>query len=147
MKLTDALRGEHGAFYALFDEVEAMASRAESVAQVQSATVVLAALVTSHAALEEKLLFAALEPHLGKGAPLAVMREEHAEIERALEQLEDTYDVDQATGWVMHALSVARSHFHKEEQVLFAMAEQVLDDETLTGLGKAWADARDVAIP
>ena len=146
MKLTDALRGEHGAFYTLFDEVEAMACSAEGMAQVQSATTVLAALVSSHGTLEEKLLFPALEPHLGKGAPLAVMREEHAEIERALEQLEDTVDVDQAIGLVMHALSVARSHFHKEEVVLFSMAEQILDDETLTQLGQAWADARRVVL-
>lgn len=147
MKLTDALRGEHGAFYALFDEVEALVSSAGGVAQIQSASMVLGALVTSHAALEERLLFSTLEPHLGNGAPLAVMRAEHAEIERALEQLDDTLDVDQATAWVMHALSTARSHFRKEERVLFTMAEQILDDETLTRLGKAWADARDVAIP
>jgi iron-sulfur cluster repair protein YtfE (RIC family) len=147
LKLTDGLRGEHGAFYALFDEVEAMGSSAGNAAQAQSAMAVLAALVTSHGALEEKLLYSALEPHLGKGAPLDVMREEHAEIERTLERLEDAYDVDQAIGWVMHALSIARSHFLKEEQVLFTMAEQILDDEALTRLGQAWADARNVAIP
>ena len=40
----------------------------------------------------------------------------------------------------------ARSHFQKEEQVLFPMARRLLGDEELTRLGSAWAEARRVTI-
>ncbi|MBI4273941.1 MAG: hypothetical protein HY659_04510 [Rhizobiales bacterium] len=74
MKLTDALLGEHGAFYMLFDQIEEIAATENAMAQWRGATTVLEAMVNSHAVLEEELLFSALEPHLGKEAgPLALM--------------------------------------------------------------------------
>lgn len=146
MKLTDALLGEHGAFYALFNEVEALTSFAETHTQVQSATMVLNALVMSHATLEDELLFTALEPHLGKAGPLSVMRAEHEEIEQALVRIEDAKTLEEAAEWVRPALAIARDHFQKEEQVLFRMAEQLLDEETLVRLGQTWASARGVSV-
>ena len=147
MKLTDALLGEHGAFYMLFEQVEEIATVGGAMAQVRGAITVLAAMVESHATLEEELLFSALEPHLGKDEGLLVqMRAEHEELERLLGQIEEAEDVAQAAAWVAEALRAARSHFMKEERVLFPMAEQLLGDETLTRLGNAWAEARGVAI-
>jgi regulator of cell morphogenesis and NO signaling len=147
VKLTDALIGEHGAFYTLFDEIEEIATREGAIAIILGATAVLDAMVGSHATLEEELLFAALEPHLGKNnGPLAVMRAEHEEIKRLLEQIEDAADVEQAIHLVKEALSAARSHFQKEEQVLFPMAQRLLGDEALTRLGRAWAESRRVTI-
>lgn len=147
MKLTDALRGEHGVFYALFNEIEALAAIAGSHTQVQSASAVLSALVMSHATLEDELLFAALDPHLGKAGPLSVMRAEHEGIEQALVKIEDAHTIEEAAELVQPALAVARGHFQKEEWVLFHMAEQLLDEETLTRLGQSWADARGVSLP
>ena len=146
MKLTDALLGEHGIFYALFDHVEAVAADSGAVAQVQSAIAVLTALISSHAALEERLLFPALEAHLGKNGPLAQMRAEHMEMERVLTRIEDAGDIEEAAGWVEQALSLARSHFHKEELVIFRMAEQFLDEETQTQLGRVYAEHRRITI-
>ncbi len=146
MRLIDALLGEHAAFYALFDEIEALASLAETGTQVQGATAVLNALIRSHAALEENLLFTTLEPHLGQAGPLEVMRAEHDEIEQALNKIEDAETMDQAAELIGPALLVARNHFHKEERVLFRMAERLLDDETLARLGRSWASARGVSI-
>lgn len=147
MKLTDALLGEHGAFYMFFDQIEKIAPIAETVAQIRGPMTVLAAMIESHATLEDELLFAALEPHLGTDVgPLAQMRAEHDELERLLGQIEETEDVNQATAWVEETLRTARSHFHKEERVLFPMAEHLLGEEALMRLGKAWADARGVTI-
>ena len=39
-----------------------------------------------------------------------------------------------------------KDHFQKEEEVLFSMARQTLDEETQIRLGKAWAEARRVTI-
>ncbi len=37
MRITDALRGEHGAFYGLIEQVEALAEEFEVLAQIQNA--------------------------------------------------------------------------------------------------------------
>ena len=144
--MTDALLGEHGVFYALFDQIETVASTAANVAQIQSTAAVLNAVLLSHANLEEALLFPALESHMGKSGPLAVMRDEHDQIELALKQIEDVQEVDEGVGCVARALNLARDHFQKEESVLFSMARQLLDDEAQTRLGEAWAEARRVTI-
>ena len=146
VKLTDALLGEHGVFYAIFDRIEAVTAAATSVAQTREATAVLSAVLLSHANLEEELLFPALEAHIGTGGPLAEMRAEHDEIEDALRQIEEAQDLDDGADCVARALSIVRDHFQKEEEVLFSMARQTLDEETQIRLGKAWAEARRVTI-
>ncbi len=147
MKLTDALLGEHGAFYVLFEEIEELVATESAITQLRGATTVLEAMVRSHARLEEELLFCALEPHLGKeDGPLAVMYDEHKEMKSTLWQMEDIPDIDQAILWIPKALGAARSHFQKEEQVLFPIAQSVLGDEILNRLGRAWAEARGVTI-
>ena len=147
MKITDALLGEHSAFYMLFDQVEEIATIEGAMGQIRGATTVLAAMVESHATLEEELLFTALEPHMGRDVgPVAQMRADHEELEHLLGQIEEAEDVAQATTLVAQVLSAARNHFRKEEQFLFPMAEKLLGDETLTRLGEAWAGARGVVI-
>jgi hemerythrin-like domain-containing protein len=44
------------------------------------------------------------------------------------------------------ALSAARSHFQREERVLFPMAQHLLGDEELTRLGRACSEVRQVEI-
>jgi hemerythrin-like domain-containing protein len=46
----------------------------------------------------------------------------------------------------MHTITLARQHFAKEEQVLFPMAQQVLDDQELFELGAQWAKGRKVLL-
>ena len=146
MKLTDALIGEHGAFRALLDAIEEMASYAGEVAQIESAMAVFTTEITQHAKLEENLLFSALEPHLDSNDLLAEMRSEHQEIRSGLESIEDARDLDQAIAAVQHTLEAARRHFENEEKVLYAIANKVLDEETLTRLGEDWAAARAITI-
>jgi iron-sulfur cluster repair protein YtfE (RIC family) len=142
--LTDVLLGEHAVLYTLFDQIEAGA--VADLASVQQAAVVLGAVVEPHAKLEEELLFPALEPHLGPGGPLAVMRAEHDEFRQALRRMTDLSDVHEGIDCLTQALDLLRGHFQKEEQVLFSMARQMLDNETQLRLSKAWAAARRVTI-
>ncbi len=146
MKLTDALLGEHAAFYVLFNEIEAMAALTGGLPQIQSATTVLNALVISHAQLEDELLFEALEAKLGPDGPQAVMRREHADIDRLLEGIEDAVDAEDAGDWIGKAIEAARAHFQKEEEALFPLAQEVLGNELLEHLGRAWATSRNVTI-
>ena len=147
MKVTDALLGEHGAFHTLFQHIEEIATVEGTVPFILGATTVLGAMVDSHSTIEEEVLISALEPHLGKeDGQLDAMRAEHKEMLHLVMQIEDATETDQAVHLVEEALSAARDHFQKEEQILFPMAEDLLDDETLTRLGKAWAEARGVMI-
>jgi hemerythrin-like domain-containing protein len=146
LRLTDALLGEHAVLYALFDQIEAVAVATTNLEWVQQATVVLGTVVHSHATLEEELLFPALEPHLGIDGPLAVMRAEHEEFTRALTRIENISDVQEGADCLARALDLLRTHFQKEEGVLFSLARQMLDDEAQIRLGKAWAEARHVTI-
>ncbi len=146
MKLTDALLGEHGAIYALFDWVELELPHLETLTDVRRIAGVVAAVLVSHARIENEMLFPALETHLGTAGPLAVMRQEHDEIDDALREAVSAETPDVARERVEHALQVARDHFAKEEQVLFGMAQQALSEQELARLGLRWANARRVAV-
>ncbi len=146
MKLTDALRGEHAVLYDLFAHLdEAMRTR-DDVADVRAAVAVLARLLVAHARIEEELLFPRLEPHLGRTGPLAVMREEHSRIDRLLDAAGTETDVTALKSTVSQLLQLARSHFSKEESVLFGMAERFIGADVLTEMGANWATARNVTL-
>lgn len=147
MKITDALLGEHGVFYAQFEYMEKAIPQIESLPLVQTQGALLAAALKPHAQLENELLFRAMESHLpADSGPLAVMRMEHDEIEGTLARLQGVKDLAEAKKMIAHAIQTAREHFAKEEQVLFPMANQVLDMPTLMRLGMKWAELRKVRI-
>jgi hemerythrin-like domain-containing protein len=146
MKVTDALLGEHAVFYAQFDHLEKNIPPAKDLAVVKSQGAMLTAALATHAHLEDELLFIALEAHLDpQFGPLAVMRMEHNEIESSLGRLQEVQDLAEAKNLLLHAIQTARAHFAKEEQILFVMAEQLLDTRALEQLGRKWAEARKVA--
>lgn len=147
MKITKALLGEHGVFYAQFDYLEHVLPEVESLDLVQRLAGLLAAGLKPHALIENEILFPPLESVLGAEAgPIPVMRMEHDEIEGSLARVQEVRDLDQARNLVLHAIETAREHFSKEEHVLFPMAEQVLDEATLERLGDQWAERRRVKI-
>ena len=146
MRLTEALCGEHGVFYAQLAHLDAVVDGYD-LAQVQAAVGVLAAALAGHAGIEDELLFARLEPVLGAGpGPLYVMRFEHDQVEGALTAVAEATDVASARAAVHELARVAPSHFGKEEQVLFPMAQGILGDAGLLAAGDAWAARREVVV-
>ena len=146
MNLIDALLGEHGAFNALFDAIEKMAESGGEMAQIESATTILAVELESHATLEEELLFPVLEPHLASDDLIAELQAEHRAIQDGLERLQNAQDIREAVEAMDQTLVAIRGHFRREEEVLYPLARRVLDDETQSHLGEAWAAARAVKI-
>jgi hemerythrin-like domain-containing protein len=147
MKITDALLGEHGVFYAQFGQLEKAVPASETLAQVQGQAALLGAALKPHASMEDEFLFTPLESHLGTQAgPLAVMRMEHDKIEGALARVQEVQDLAEAQGLVLQVVQVAREHFAKEEQILYPMAEQMLGAETLAQLATRWAERRGVTV-
>lgn len=164
--ITDALRGEHGVFYAQFEHIESGLATV-SLASLQAQGALLASALAPHAHIENEILFPALEQELGgEGGPVSVFRAEHAEIEGALEKLQTlrelsrnhddiegrlerlprVEDIAEARRLVRQTLDVARDHFSKEEQMLFPMAEQMLSEDALERLGEQWAAQRQVVL-
>ena len=146
MKLTDALRGEHAIIYELFDYVRDTSAKSDALEEVRGAVLVLERLLLSHARVEEDLLFPNLEPHLGQAGPLAVMRAEHQEIDDLIALAKEEKAVGALKSVIGQLLELAYGHFQKEEMVLFTMAQQFLDEATLTELGDQWAAHRKVIV-
>lgn len=141
MKITDALLGEHAVIYPGLDRiVEASFATAE---EMRAAAAILAAGLASHARIEDELLFVPLEEQIGgEMGPLAVMRLEHDEIEGVLERLQEVEGPTEGRTIATRLAQLARDHFAKEEQVLYPMAENVLDADELERLGAEWASRR-----
>ncbi len=143
--ITDGLLGEHGVFYAIFEHLESEAAGMEADA-LQAAGKALAVALISHARLENECLFPPLEQFLGPGGPVAVMRQEHDEIEQALLHLAGAGHAAAMRDRLLGAIAQAREHFAKEEQVLFPMAAQMLGLEKLRELGATWAARRGLRL-
>ena len=143
MKLTDALLGEHGLFYALFSELRTKLAAGEDVRVLMD---VIGAVLESHAEIEERLLFPALEPHTGGMGPLPVMLQEHKRIDEILNAIRSTKDASNIAALANELLDVAYSHFQKEEMILFHLAVKFIDEPTLTALGATWATERNVGL-
>jgi len=146
MKITDALLGEHGVLYGLFDYLRDTVLESDDLREVQTAVTILERLLLAHARAEEDFLFPSLEPYLGQMGPLAVMRAEHEEIDRLLQAARTESDVDALKSLITRLLTLVHGHFQKEEQVLFGMARRFLDDAALTSLGNQWAARRKVVV-
>lgn len=147
MRITHALLGEHGVFYAQFDHLEEILPAESRLECVRHHAALLAAALVSHAEMENDLLFGPLEAALGGGGgPPAAMREEHEEIESRLDEVGEEADLDQARNGLLEAIRLARSHFEKEERIAFPLAESVLGDRALQERGSEWADRRNVRI-
>ncbi len=145
MKLTDALLGEHAVIYQLFEFVRQTAADG-GIEDLRRSVAVLERVLAAHARAEEDLLFSRLEPHLGGMGPLAVMREEHQGIEELFAAADGAGDLDALKSAVGRLLDLAYGHFQKEEQALFPMARQFLDEAELSELGGRWAEIRKVAV-
>ena len=146
MRITDALYGEHGSLYMLMNAIESRLAGAE-LAELQTSAALFEAAILAHAHFENDPFFAALDRVMPGGGPVTAMRAEHEEIEGELARVATSRDAGEARMHLEGAIAEARSHFHKEEVVLFPMAEKLLGTDTLEEMGAAWARNRGVAQP
>jgi hemerythrin-like domain-containing protein len=146
MKITDALLGEHGAFYAQFDRLEETLPHTNSVGEVREQAALLAAALISHAQLEDTLLFERMRSAGGDEGLLSTMEAEHTEIAGLLTRAQGSHDVSAARDDLLEAVTLARDHFAKEEQVAFPMAESIIGAAGLTALGARWSARREVFV-
>jgi iron-sulfur cluster repair protein YtfE (RIC family) len=146
VKLTDALLGEHGAFYAQFDRLEETVPHAGTAGEVREQAALLAAALVTHAKLEDELLFSRMRAAGADAGLLDTMEEEHTTIAGGLTKAQGTQDLALARRELLDAVALAREHFGKEERLAFPMAERSLGVAALTDLGAAWSERRDVFL-
>lgn len=147
MTLLQALLGEHGALYAMFEHLEQALTDESTLDECRAKVALLRSVLISHAEIEDELLFPALEGAIGPHGPLAVMRMEHDRIEEALGWLSQVDSASEARKLLGEMLDFTRAHFAKEEQVLFQIASEHLDPGLLEDLARQWADRRRVHSP
>ena len=145
MKITDALLGEHGVFYAQFEHLEQLLAVPVAAERVHDLAALLAAGLGPHAELEDELLFDQVDAdgHLGA---MAVMRDEHRAIEDALGRAQTERDAAAASELLLHAIHEARDHFAREERIAFPLAAARLGEQRLRELGAAWSARRAVTL-
>jgi len=146
VKLTDALLGEHGAFYAQFDRLEEMVPLAATTGEVREQAALLAAALVTHARLEDELLFARLRSAGADPGLLDTMEEEHTTIAGGLTRAQGTQEIAVARRELLDAVALAREHFAREERLAFPLAESALGAVLLTTLGADWSRQRDVFL-
>lgn len=146
MKITAALLGEHAVFYAQFTFLEENFEAITEQALLAAQAALLEAALASHANLEETLLFQELEPLIGSGGPLAMMRMEHDQIEENLARIPGSKTLGQVRQTLFQTIQIARNHFAKEEQILYPLAERSLGEDRLVELGEKWGAARRVNL-
>jgi hemerythrin-like domain-containing protein len=122
MQILVELRRDHDRLRAEMIALTIAASTRERLAR-------FAADLKAHARREDEQVFVPLEKFLPRDhGPLAVMRAEHEEIEARLARLEGADPAQPEVRAEFAGLArVARDHFRKEEEVLFAFAERLLD--------------------
>lgn len=147
MKLTDALLGEHGVFYAAFGRLGTELPAAADVCTVREQAALLSAALVSHAQLEDELLFTELARRgAGYGGLATAMFQQHERIASLLERATAAPDAASGRQALLEAVSLARDHFVREERIAFPLAEAVIGPETLEVLGEEWARRRTVFI-
>lgn len=137
MKITEYLTTEHRVFTDQLVQIEKALEDRDRYpdAAVRAMVEMLAAPLERHARTKDEVFFPALETYLeGTDGPLAVMGAEHEKIRQALAALVAGQDVRELT---LQLLEVLRGHIHKENRVLFPMAEEFLGPEELSRLAEA----------
>jgi len=137
--IRDTLAGEHQHCDGLFADAEA-AVAAGDWDKADERFAAFRPAMLRHMAVEEEVLFPALEARAsGPLGPTAMMRGEHEEMRRLLDamaQALEAREADELLGLADTLLVLMQQHNLKEEEILYAMADQML------GTGAAGVMAR-----
>lgn len=100
------------------------------------------AVVSNHFAIEEEIVFPAVERELGEQPSVHAFIQEHRQIEKIVDQLRSAPEAPALREYA----SLLRLHVRREEDELFEEAQQKLPRKVLDALG-AEVDARAVRMP
>jgi hypothetical protein len=143
MRITDALLAEHVVFHNIFDHIERVLPKLKTLAEVKGWAGLMEGLLLAHGKAEEDLIFAPLNHYLEQLGQSDSFEREHREIDSSLLQVKTARRLPEARQLLLRAVTASRTHFDREERIVFPLAEKVMKDETLRALGKTWMKQRD----
>lgn len=148
MRITQALLGEHGAIYPLFELIETSTANA-GLTELKARAGSLLSAITSHARIEDDLLRPAIQAYL-PAPPTAedgtVPPTDHEVIEAGLSKVLASANLEDARHALLETVAIARKHFLKEETIIFTIAARELSREVQQQLGAEWARRRGVVL-
>jgi hypothetical protein len=142
MKITDALLAEHLVFHNLFDHIESVAPRIQTLAEIKALADVMEKMLKAHSDTEEELFMGPLEHCFEQIGQREMFEHEHEEIDKALLLVQQSSRMNKARELLLSAVASSRRHFDKEERIVFPLADRILKVETLHELGQVWIDQR-----
>ena len=145
--ITSTLVMEHAAFCAVFDQIEIVLAKLQSVREVQLFASLVEGLLKGHGETETQLAYAALDHVLEENGSLKHLHQDHQEIDEHFRRVHNASELADAQRLLKKALSATREHFRREEKTVFPFLERVLQPETLGALGQTWMQARSLAAP
>lgn len=143
MKITEALMAEHLVFHNLFDHIEKALPRLKTLAEVKSLASLAESMLVAHSKTEDDLFMKPLEPSFEQLGHCANFHHEHDLIEENLALVLESRNLKQARHLLLTTVVLCRSHFDKEERIVFPMAERLLKSKTLLELGETWMNQRN----
>jgi len=146
VKITDAFAAEHAVLNAQFDYLEKVVPIAKTLAEIKAMAGLLDAALSTHAHLEDELLFHGLEGGLDQLGQLEKVQHEHDAICKGLAKVQSSLRRSDAQRRLLNIIHLTRKEFELEERVIFKMAGQMTRAENLTKLTKAWAKHRMVTV-
>jgi hemerythrin-like domain-containing protein len=146
MKITEILMAEHVVFHNLFDHIETVVPHIKTLAEVKALAAVVEKLHGSHSKTEDDLFIEPLEHCFEQIGQNETFHAEHRQIEQSLTGVHAAKTLKDAKRILLGAIAASREHFDKEERIVFPLAEQVMNENTLTELGEQWMKKREVAL-
>jgi hemerythrin-like domain-containing protein len=146
MKITEILMAEHVVFHNLFDHIETVVPHIKTLAEVKALAAVVEKLHGSHSKTEDDLFIEPLEHCFEQIGQNETFHAEHRQIEQSLAGVHAAKTLKDAKRILLGAIAASREHFDKEERIVFPLAEQVMNENTLTELGEQWMKKREVAL-
>jgi hemerythrin-like domain-containing protein len=142
MKITEALFAEHLVFHHLFDHLESTAPKLETLAEVKALAALVEKMLRAHADTEDALFLGPLEHCFEQIGQRDAFVAEHQEMDEDLALVQKATRLREARRLLLSAVAHSRSHFEREERIVFPLAERVLKSKTLAELGKTWMEQR-----
>ena len=143
MIITEALRAEHVVFHNLFDHIERTLPKLRTLAEVHALAALMHDLLVAHAKVEDELILEPLEHCIAQLGQQETFHQEHEEIDQSLKDTLTSTHVRNARKLLQTAVLASRTHFDKEERLIFPMAEKLLKTQTLGILGESWRERRE----
>ena len=142
MKITETLVAEHNIFLGVFDQIERVLPSLATPVEVGTMASIVEGLLEGHAKTETELAYLALDHALEHNGELKRMHQDHHEIDDRLRKVHTANTCAEARRLLKTVITASREHFRAEERSVFPLLEKVLQQETLTELGKSWMQRR-----